>query len=231
MESFYSQFISGDDLVFDIGANVGEYTEVFAGLGARVVAVEPNPSLLPILNKIRPFDRIIVNSVAVGSSRGVADLLMCESVGLSTLSRDWLDVAKNSERFQGLRWNQEVQVPVSTLDALIQLYGMPSFIKIDVEGFEREVLAGLSLAPRFLSFEINTEFVEAAVACIGQECFPKSSEFNITFGSCMKLAYDRWLPRTEMVKLVESSEFRQFKIYGDIVVRNSHKIAGSHSSR
>jgi FkbM family methyltransferase len=230
MESFYSQFVLRDDLVFDIGANIGEYTEIFAGLGARVVAVEPDPDLLPGLRRIRPFDRIIVESVAIGSSDGVADLHMCGSSGLSTLSRDWMAVAENSERFQGVKWTQEVQVAVSTLDTLIRRHGTPSFIKIDVEGFESQVLAGLSHAPRFLSFEFNTEFVEAAVACIGDECFPSTSEFNITFSSCMKLANDRWLPPAEMIQFLGSPEFRRSKTYGDIIVRSSHKPFSSKSS-
>ena len=43
--SFYSNFISSNDLCFDIGANIGSKTEAFLAIGASVVAVEPQPDL------------------------------------------------------------------------------------------------------------------------------------------------------------------------------------------
>jgi tRNA G37 N-methylase Trm5 len=51
MYRLYSEFVSAGDLVFDIGANIGDYAEMFARLGARVVAVEPNPELIVDLKK------------------------------------------------------------------------------------------------------------------------------------------------------------------------------------
>jgi FkbM family methyltransferase len=220
MESFYSQFISRGDLVFDIGANVGEYTETFLRLGARVIAVEPNPDLQSGLKKIRPADRLTVESVALGASNGVADLHVSDRDVLSSLSSDWIAVAKNSDRFQGVSWSRKLQVTVLTLDALIERHGTPSFIKIDVEGFEKEVLCGLSHAPRFLSFEYNTEILETALECITQKCFSPGSEFNITLDRRMALANQRWLSSEEIIEFLRSPTFVKSRSYGDIIIRN-----------
>src|SRR5205814_3164974 len=106
MQGIYSQFMSTGDLVFDIGANIGDYTEMFARLGAKVVAVEPNPELIGNLKKIRPRNLISVESAAVGPKEGSAELYLCEQNLLSTLSQDWITVAQKSERLAGYTWKK-----------------------------------------------------------------------------------------------------------------------------
>jgi FkbM family methyltransferase len=218
---FFNQFVLKKDLVFDVGANVGEYTELFVGLGARVIAVEPNVELVPGLKRVWPFDRVTVECVALGSEEGSADLYLCGRDYLSTLSSQWIAVAERSERFSGIHWSEKVAVPVSTLDTLIRNYGMPKFIKIDVEGFEQEVLAGLSVAPKFLSFEFNSEFAEAATACVSQKCFPRGTEFNVVAEPSTEFLFDHWVSRDEMLRLLENREFLNANPNGDIYVCTS----------
>lgn len=219
ISSFFSQFVKRDNLVFDVGANQGEYTHMFVSLGARVISVEPNPQLTANLKRIRPFNRITVESAAVGSKNGTAELFLCDHDVLSTLSPDWVAVAEKSERFSGIKWNQKITVPVLTLDELIKKYGMPSFIKIDVEGYENDALAGLSIAPRYLIFEVNTEVPDLAVKCVRQKCFSASSRFNLTFGLRTDFFFSNWIPGEEMVKFLGTAEFQNQKTYGDILVR------------
>ena len=64
--------------------------------------------------------------------------------------------ADGAPGWEGQAWTRAIRVPVTTLDALIARHGMPTFIKIDVEGFEEEALAGLARPPRALSFEFTT---------------------------------------------------------------------------
>lgn len=219
ISSFFAQFVKRDDLVFDVGANQGEYTHMFVSLGARVISVEPNPQLTANLKRIRPFDRVTVESAAIGSKSGSAELFLCEHDVLSTLSPDWVAVAEKSERFSGIKWNQKITVPVLTLDGLIEKHGLPGFIKIDVEGFENDALAGLSKAPRFLSFEVNTEAPDIAIKCVQQKCFSANSRFNITFGLDTEFSFPRWASSEDMAQFLGTAEFQKRKTYGDILVR------------
>lgn len=219
MARFFSQFISKGDLVFDIGANVGVYTETFVSLGAHVVAVEPNPLLIRVLKNIRPFDLVTTECTALGSKVGVGDLHLCGKDYLATLSEEWMAVAGHADRFQGISWDQKISVPISTVDALILKYGEPSFIKIDVEGFEREVLTGLSKVPKALCFEFNSEFSEDLAACVLQACFPPSSRFNVDFSSSCRFRFARWIDHHELLDFLMTPEFLRANTNGDIYVR------------
>jgi FkbM family methyltransferase len=151
---------------------------MFARLGAKVVAVEANPALIGDLKKIRPRNLVRVESVAVGSKEGSAELYLCEENLLSTLSRDWITVAQKLERLSRFEWKKSTLVSVTTLDALMEKYGRPRFIKVDVEGFESQVLAGLTQAPKVMSFEFNSEYAQQAEVCLRQKCVLPRSLFN-----------------------------------------------------
>src|SRR5262245_44693094 len=71
MDHLYGQFVRPGDLVFDVGAHVGDRIGVFRRLGARVVAVEPQPALVKTLRLIYGRDRAVtIEPVAVGLSPG-----------------------------------------------------------------------------------------------------------------------------------------------------------------
>ncbi len=229
MGAFYAQFFSKGDRVFDIGANVGSYSEIFLRLGARVVAVEPNPECVAKLKARMTSKRLVVECAAVGSRESRATLFLCDDSDThSTLSSEWIGVARKTPRLGEKHWSQTVDVRVTTLDNLIAKYGEPRFIKIDVEGFEREVLSGLSRLPRCLSFEFICEFLDAAVECVKKDCFSPRARFNLvvndpaalTSGS-MRLKLSQWVAAKEMICLLRDSSLRQAKTYGEIFVREN----------
>jgi FkbM family methyltransferase len=158
MEQLYGHFIKRGDLVFDIGAHVGDRVRAFRRLGARVIAVEPQPVLARALRVIYGRDSdVVVEGLAVGREAGEVLLkINVDNPTISTASRDFIVAAAGSPRWERERWTKEIKVPVATLDDLIARNGIPSFAKIDIEGFEAEALAGLSHAISALSFEFTT---------------------------------------------------------------------------
>jgi len=214
---FYARFIKRGSLVFDIGANIGEYSRCFLSLGARVVAVEPLPSTVEILQKtLRPKNRVHIVSAAVGADFSNAVLHVSSETTLCTLSDQWLGTAKQSGRFSDVDWSSDINVPVIPIHSLASEYGQPDFIKIDVEGFEGQVLDGLRDFPPALSFEFNTETPDAVIACLHKPCFSAASKFAFHFGEPKNDNLSRWMTRHEMMAEIPRV-CRTPRTFGDIL--------------
>ncbi len=180
MARFYRQFIRPGDLCFDIGSHVGNRILVWSGLGARVVAVEPQPQFVALLRRLygqRPT--VAIRPEAVGDTSGHATLYVDPlNPTVTTVSRSWIQDVQRDPSFAGLAWEAGDETPVTTLDALIAEYGRPAFCKIDVEGFESSVLAGLSEPLPALSFEFLPITPDRAIACIERLVELGEYEFN-----------------------------------------------------
>ena len=148
MDRLYARFVKPGDLVFDVGSHVGDRIAAFRRLGARVVACEPNPPLVKTLRLIYGRDAsVTIEPVAVGAAPGEIELkINIDNPTVSTASRDFVKASRRRARLGGAELGQERQGAMTTLDALIARHGMPAFMKIDVEGFEAEALAGLTPA-------------------------------------------------------------------------------------
>jgi FkbM family methyltransferase len=187
---FFRQFIPRGALVFDIGANQGWYTNSFLELGARVVAVEPIPEFAEGIAR-RHGSRVAVETVALGESEGRTDLRVGRLHVHSSLAPRWIEIVKEAG---GERWGEAaISVDVTTLDQLIARHGIPHFTKIDVEGYEPEVLAGLSQALPNLSFEAQSRAPALASECIERLAELGQYEFNLSPGVELRLALDSWV--------------------------------------
>lgn len=197
--AFYRNFVRPGSLVFDIGANEGVITGACLALGAgRVIAVEPVQSCVGHLRMIH--GPVTVVEAAVGAREYIARIYVAsEATHFSTLSNDWLNIAKKSKRFSDATWDRELHVQVVTLDWLIATYGHPDFIKIDVEGYELEVLSGLGSLACPLTFEFNSENRAVAEKCIALPLF-RDAEFN--FGCDYQLMLDKWVGADELLPLI-----------------------------
>lgn len=164
----YRQFIAPGDLCFDIGAHVGNRSRAWRRLGARVVAVEPQPHLARLLQRLFGHDpAVTVVPGGVGAAPGTARLLVStRTPTVTSFSAEWVAQVSRRPDFAHVRWDHAVDVPLTTLDALIARHGVPAFCKIDVEGYERAVLDGLSQPLPALSFEYLAAARAVALACV-----------------------------------------------------------------
>lgn len=200
MDALYRYFVEPGDLVFDIGAHVGDRVSSLRRLGARVVAVEPQPLLLDALTHIHGRDPLVVIIPrAVGSQTETQTLhLNTENPTISTISEAFLDRARDASGWEGQNWDDEIEVEVVTLDALIARFGIPAFVKIDVEGYEEAVLRGLSHAIKGLSFEFTTIMRDTAVASIERLALLGDYRYNIALGESQRLTFEHWLSAAGM---------------------------------
>lgn len=201
MTAFYRQFIQPDDLCFDIGAHVGNRVFVWNRLGARTVAVEPQPHLYALLQRFYGGrSATVLRPEALAECEGTATLFADSSnPTVSTLSDRWIAEVQQEPSFAGINWQPEADVPTITLDTLITEYGRPAFCKIDVEGHERQVLAGLSVALPALSFEFLPVTIERAIACLERLGELGDYEFNWFRRESHRWELDRWLSGPRMV--------------------------------
>ena len=221
MHDFYSRLLPKNALVFDIGANVGSMTRIFAALGARVVAVEPNADCVRHIELTTSRKSVEVLQAAVGRTNGLGVLSVSDRKDkMSSLSADWREaVAAENGDYSGM-WKREITVPMVTLDTLIERYGSPAYIKIDVEGFEDKVVQGLSRCPPLLSFEFNHVFLEPALRALDSPLL-QNAALNYTLIDPLKFELPDWITRTDLKN-------RLLKIgsgpgLGDIFVRTAHE--------
>jgi FkbM family methyltransferase len=207
LRRLYAPFVGAGDLVFDVGAHLGDRSVAFAALGARVIALEPQPLVARWLRRIaRRRERIEVRPEAIGGRRGTERLaISSRTPTVSTMSMAWRDSARETNPgFRSVRWERTIEVPVVTLDDLIAEYGVPSFCKIDVEGWEAEALSGLTRPLPALSFEFVAGQLEVAAACVRRLRELGAYEFNVVLGEQRDLAPDAWRRAEAMLQWLDA---------------------------
>lgn len=217
MDRLYGSFVRTGDLVFDVGAHVGDRVASFRRLGARVVAVEPQRAMVGALKLLYGGSKsVAIEAVAVGRKPGrVRMLINADNPTVSSVSPAFVDAARGAPGWETQRWSETADIEVTTLDALIAKHGVPAFIKLDVEGFEAEALYGLSQAVRALSFEFTTIQRDVSIACIERCSAMGYARFNAALGESQRLVGD-WMDGKDITRWL--IELPQAANSGDIYV-------------
>jgi FkbM family methyltransferase len=196
MVRFYGEFLGSGDVGFDVGAHVGNRVRAWRALGARVVAVEPQPDFVRLLRLFFGRDRdVTIVPKALGAEAGTARLgISTATPTVSSLSPDWMTTVATDRSFAGVRWDRTVEV-------------------------EADVLQGLGRPLRALSFEYLPMAHEAALAVLDLVEELGDYRYNYSPIETMRWASDRWLDAAELVALLE--RYRPLGRSGDVYARLS----------
>lgn len=219
MVRFYGEFLSPGDVGFDVGAHAGNRVRAWRALGARVVAVEPQPDFVRLLRLFFGRDReVTIVAKALGARPGTARLgISTATPTVSSMAPGWIETVATDRSFAAVRWDRSVEVAVTTLDDLIAEHGEPAFCKIDVEGFEADVLRGLTRPLRALSFEYLPMAHDAALTVLDLVEQAGDYRYNYSPIETMRWASERWLDATELLALLE--RYRPTGRSGDVYAR------------
>lgn len=218
-KNFYKQFVNEGDTTFDVGANVGNRISPMLELGAKVIAVEPQDYCKQVL--IAKFgNKIKLEPFGLGEKEEEKEFFISNASTISSFSKEWIDSVKQ-DRFKEYNWNKVQKVQMTTLDNLIKKHGRPVFIKIDVEGYELEVLKGLHQAVQYISYEYTTpEQTSKAIECLEYiASLSNQVVCNYSEGESMELSLAEWVSKEKMLEIINSDEFIQTG-FGDIYVKS-----------
>ncbi len=224
MDALYAKFMAPGDLVIDVGAHVGSRVSSFRRIGARVVAIEPQPLLMRALRLIHGHDKnVLLLAAAAAEFDGEMRLRINSSNPMvSTVSDNFIYRADGAFGWEGQTWDREIVVPTVTLSRVIAKVGPPRFIKIDVEGYEDFVLAGLKQRVPALSFEFTTIARDVALRCLDILSGLGDYGYDVALGESQTLTFNRWISAFEMAEFLRTIPHQANS--GDIYARLAERV-------
>lgn len=192
LRRFYRDILRPGDLAFDVGAHVGTRSRAMRAAGARVVALEPQAPFSDFLRLTLPRDIRLVEAAAGGTETVAQMAVSSRHPTVSSLKTGFAEDAGAAPGFEKVRWDRQQQVQVTTLDRLIEEEGLPRYIKIDVEGFELEVLSGLSQPIEMVSVEYLPSLPDLTLSVIDRLLELGDYRFNAVRGEAGNFLWDSW---------------------------------------
>lgn len=205
-----NEFIKSGNLVFDIGANKGDYARRCVALGATVLSVEPWIIHAESLN----IPHVTFINAAVSDQIGEIELYTSSQSVFTSIYETW--IKGHSGEATGT-----ITVPTITLDHMIDTYGKPDFIKIDTEGHEHKVLAGLSHHIPALSFEYHGgKYPRLLDHDPLPECFDLLPDYMFRFAQHETQWVTEWVTAKEALQILPNLTWGD--VYASGLGRSSH---------
>ena len=163
--------LSNSKLIFDIGMHVGQDTEYYLKKGFRVVAVEANPSLA--LRAREVFKEYVQNDRLVIINKGISSQSFSSiPFYVNQVDSAWSSFVESIGSRGGS--SEMIYVDVISFEQLLDEFGCPYYLKIDIEGLDLEViksLRGVNVRPKYLSAENGQEAMIRELAGLGYDSF------------------------------------------------------------
>jgi len=230
LRRLYAPFVPPGSLTFDIGAHAGNRVRALADLGCRVVAVEPQPAFAELLRAaFRRTPSVTIVEAAVSDEVGRRTLLISDRTPtVTTIDEGWRAARARDADFAGVEWNRTVDVDTLTLDALIERFGTPAFVKIDVEGSEPAVLRGLTQPIPALSFEYLPQALGEVERSVARLEALSPYEYNWSLGETGVLASKTWLSARAVLEALRTplAQQRPGDVYARQVMNSRARSSG-----
>ena len=151
-------------MYFDIGSNIGNWSLTNIELCDKIISIEASPITVTRLVDNCKNDRIILLNYAVCNNNcNDITFYQADCDVLSTINKEWLTSERS--RFYNCQY-KELTCKTISIDKLIEQYGLPDLIKIDVEGGEYECVSSLTQKVKLLCFEWASETNSITLNCI-----------------------------------------------------------------
>lgn len=211
--------ISEGTLVFDVGCNLGSKAEEYLKYNTKVIGFEPQPKCVAVLrNKFANNNNVVIEEIGLDSKSGTSVIYEASYHSISSMSLDFINTVKK-ERFADYSWGNEIPINVDTLDNMISKYGLPGYIKIDVEGYELNVLKGLTKKINVISIEFNPEMCSNSIECINYlDSLNGGSVYNYGSQNNGYFEFNDWVSKDEIINYIESINDFQIE-FGDIYIK------------
>ncbi len=200
---FYGELLAPGDVAIDVGAHVGTRARAMRAVGATVIALEPQRPFSTFLRRTLPKNIVVIEAAAGRSESTAYMAVSSRHPTVSSLHDDFVSSAPAAAGFERVRWDGRQEVSVTTLDAVIAHHGTPRYIKIDVEGFEAEVLAGVSGTVELISVEFLPVMSHLSLAVIDRLIEMGDYRFNPVVGETGRFLWGEWRDSAATKKWLE----------------------------
>jgi FkbM family methyltransferase len=173
---------------------------------------------MQLQNRFNNTNNFIVEGIGLDDKKGESFIYEASHDTISSMSEEFINIVKE-ERFNGYNWGRKIPINVDTLDNMIIKHGKPNYIKIDVEGYELNVLKGLTQKIDLISIEFTPELCKTSIDCIDYlEKLNGKCKYNYGYREDTDFKFEKWLTKNEILEYITSINDYKYE-FGDIYIQ------------